>query len=89
MFKHALVRDALYQSLLTEARNRTVVTEVPLEPLPIVREEYGERYRQRFEAKFFAAARKGAAEARRLFRDWETEVENGGAKRLRTDGYDT
>jgi integrase len=40
-----------------------------------VREEYGERYGQRFEAKFFAAASKGAAEARRLFRDWETEVD--------------
>ena len=40
-----------------------------------MREEYGERYGQRFEAKFFAAASKGAAEARRLFRDWETEVD--------------
>jgi integrase len=40
-----------------------------------VREEYGDRHGQRVEAKFFAAASKGAAEARRLFRDWETEVD--------------
>jgi integrase len=40
-----------------------------------VREEYGRRHGQRLEAKFFAAARKGAAEAKRLFREWESEVD--------------
>jgi integrase len=39
-----------------------------------VREEYGRRYGQRLEAKFFAAASKGAAKAKQEFRDWETEV---------------
>jgi hypothetical protein len=39
-----------------------------------VREEYARRHGQRFEAKFFAAASTGAAEAKRLFREWETEV---------------
>jgi hypothetical protein len=32
-----------------------------------VANEYGRRYGQRFEAKFFAAASKGTAEAKRLF----------------------
>jgi hypothetical protein len=40
-----------------------------------VREEYGRRYGQRFEAKFFATANGGAAEAKRLFREWEIEVD--------------
>jgi hypothetical protein len=40
-----------------------------------VREEYGERYGQRFEAKFFTAANTGAAEAKRLFREWENGVD--------------
>jgi integrase len=40
-----------------------------------VREEYGRRHGQRFEAKFFASANKGAAEAKRLFREWEDEVD--------------
>jgi hypothetical protein len=40
-----------------------------------VREEYGRRHGQRFEAKFFAAANAGAAEAKRLFREWENEVD--------------
>ena len=39
-----------------------------------VREEYGRRYGQRVEAKFFAPASKGAANAKQEFRDWETEV---------------
>ena len=39
-----------------------------------VREEYARRHGQRFEAKFFAAASTGAPEAKRLFREWETEV---------------
>ena len=39
-----------------------------------VREEYGLRHGQRFEAKFFAAADTGAAEAKRLFREWEGDV---------------
>ena len=39
-----------------------------------VREEYGLRHGQRFEAKFFAAADTGAAEAKRLFREWESDV---------------
>ena len=39
-----------------------------------VREEYGRRYGQRVEAKFFADASKGAAKAKQEFRDWETEV---------------
>ena len=38
------------------------------------REDYGRRYGQRLEAKFFAAANKGAAKAKQEFRDWETEV---------------
>ncbi len=40
-----------------------------------VREEYGRRYGQRFEAKFFATANAGAGEAKRLFREWENEVD--------------
>ena len=40
-----------------------------------VRDEYGRRHGQRFEVKFFATASKGAGEAKRLFRDWEAEVE--------------
>jgi integrase len=40
-----------------------------------VRGEYGRRHGQRFEAKFFAAADIGAAEAKRLFREWENEVD--------------
>ncbi len=40
-----------------------------------VREEYGRRHGQRLEAKFFTAASKGAAEAKRLFREWESEVD--------------
>ena len=43
-----------------------------------VREEHGRLYGQRFEAKFFAAASKGAAEAERLFHEWQAEV----AKRI-------
>ena len=39
-----------------------------------VADEYGRRYGQRFEAKFFAAASKGTAEAKRLFQEWEAEV---------------
>ena len=39
-----------------------------------VQDEYGRRYGQRFEAKFFAAASKGVAKAKQEFRDWETEV---------------
>ena len=39
-----------------------------------VREEYGRRYGQRLEAKFFAPASKGADDAKQSFRDWETEV---------------
>ena len=39
-----------------------------------VREEYGRRHGQRLEAKFFTAASKGAAKAKRELRDWETEV---------------
>jgi hypothetical protein len=39
-----------------------------------VREEYGRRYGQRVEAKFFAPASKGAANAKQEFRDWEAEV---------------
>jgi hypothetical protein len=35
-----------------------------------VREEYGRRYGQRLEVKFFVAASEGAAGARQLFRDW-------------------
>jgi integrase len=38
-----------------------------------VREEYGRRFGQRLEAKFYAAA--GDRDARQKFRDWETEVE--------------
>jgi integrase len=41
-----------------------------------VREEYGRRYGQRFEAKFFVAADRGQAEAKRLFAEWEAEVAN-------------
>ena len=40
-----------------------------------VREEYGRRHGQRLEAKFFAAAKTGLAEAKRLFREWENEVD--------------
>jgi hypothetical protein len=40
-----------------------------------VRDEYGRRHGQRFEAKFFASASAGAAEAKRLFREWENEVD--------------
>jgi integrase len=40
-----------------------------------VRDEYGRRHGQRFEAKFFAAAKTGVAEAKRLFREWEDEVD--------------
>jgi hypothetical protein len=40
-----------------------------------VSEEYGRRYGQRVEAKFFTPAKQGAACAKRLFRDWETEVD--------------
>ena len=40
-----------------------------------VREEYGQLYGQRLEAKFFASAKSGTAAARRLFRDWEAEVD--------------
>jgi hypothetical protein len=40
-----------------------------------VRGECGRRHGQRFEAKFFAAASTGAAEAKRLFREWENEVD--------------
>jgi hypothetical protein len=40
-----------------------------------VREEYGRRHGQRFEAKFFAAAKTGAALAKRLFREWEDEID--------------
>jgi integrase len=40
-----------------------------------VREEYGRRHGQRFEAKFFAAASTGAALAKRLFREWQDEVD--------------
>jgi hypothetical protein len=39
-----------------------------------VREEYGQRYGQRLEAKFSAPAKVGAHAARQMFRDWETEV---------------
>ena len=39
-----------------------------------VREEYGRRYGQRLEAKFFASASKGVSQAKQMFRDWETEV---------------
>lgn len=39
-----------------------------------VRAEYGRRYGQQFEAKFFAPASKGAANAKQEFRDWEAEV---------------
>ena len=39
-----------------------------------VREEYGRRYGQRPEAKFFASASKGVSQAKQMFRDWETEV---------------
>jgi hypothetical protein len=39
-----------------------------------VREEYGRRYGQRVEAKFFAPASRSAANAKQEFRDWETEV---------------
>src|ERR1700722_16957006 len=39
-----------------------------------VREEYGRRFGQRLEAKFFAPASVGAHAARQMFRDWETEV---------------
>jgi integrase len=39
-----------------------------------VREEYGRRNGQRFEAKFFAPASVGERAARQMFRDWETEV---------------
>jgi hypothetical protein len=40
-----------------------------------VREEYGRRHGQRFEAKFFVPSSKGAAEAKQKFREWETEVD--------------
>ncbi len=40
-----------------------------------VQEEYGRRYGQRLEAKFFFPAGKDAAEAKQKFRDWETEVD--------------
>jgi integrase len=40
-----------------------------------VREEYGRRFGQKLEAKFFASAKNGAAEARQLFRDWDAEVD--------------
>ena len=40
-----------------------------------VRDEYGRRHGQRFETKFFALANTGSAEAKRLFREWENEVE--------------
>ena len=40
-----------------------------------VRQEYGRRHGQRLEAKFFAAAMTGPAEAKRLFREWENEVD--------------
>jgi hypothetical protein len=39
-----------------------------------VREEYGRRYGQRVEAKFFAPASEGAANAKQEFRNWEAEV---------------
>jgi hypothetical protein len=39
------------------------------------RDEYGRRHGQRFEAKFFALANTGSAEAKRLFREWANEVE--------------
>jgi hypothetical protein len=38
-----------------------------------VREEYGHLYGQHLEVKFFVPAIKGAAEAKRLLRDWEAE----------------
>ena len=40
-----------------------------------VREEYGQRFGQKLEAKFYAPATDGAAAARQQFRDWEAEVE--------------
>jgi integrase len=39
-----------------------------------VRVEYGRRYGQRVEAKFFSPASKGVTHAKQMFRDWETEV---------------
>jgi hypothetical protein len=39
-----------------------------------VRDEYGRRYGQRFEAEFFLPATKGATEAKRLFAEWEADV---------------
>ena len=49
-----------------------------------VREEYGQRYGQRREAKFFAFAKSGTAAARQLFRDWEAEV-NGRIAAIRAE----
>jgi integrase len=40
-----------------------------------VRDEHGRRHGQRLEAKFFATANTGSAEAKRLFREWENEVD--------------
>jgi hypothetical protein len=39
-----------------------------------VADEYGRRYGQRLEAKFFIPARTGTAEAKRLFQVWEADV---------------
>jgi hypothetical protein len=42
-----------------------------------VQEEYGRRFGQRLETKFFAASDTGLADAKRQFRDWENEVDGG------------